>query len=85
LANIDIFYGHWETFRDILYILWPFGTVCIRLVHFFRICVTKNLATLPSTIKTAKEEEKLFLGWKIFWVVLLGSAKRKVTEVPKIC
>jgi hypothetical protein len=36
LVNIDIFYGHLEYFMDIWDILWPFGTFCVHLVHFFQ-------------------------------------------------
>jgi hypothetical protein len=35
LENVDIFYGHLEYFMEIWDILWPFGTFCIHLVHFF--------------------------------------------------
>jgi hypothetical protein len=35
LENVDIFYGHLEYFIDIWVILWPFGTFCVHLVHFF--------------------------------------------------
>jgi hypothetical protein len=36
LENVDIFYDHLEYFTDIWYILWPFGTFCVKSVHFFR-------------------------------------------------
>jgi hypothetical protein len=36
LENVYIFYGHLHYLGDILDILWPFGTFCIHLVHFFR-------------------------------------------------
>jgi hypothetical protein len=35
LENVDIFYGHLEYFVNIWDILWPFGTFCVHLVHFF--------------------------------------------------
>jgi hypothetical protein len=34
LENVDIFYGHLEYFEYIWGILWPFGKLCIDLVHF---------------------------------------------------
>jgi hypothetical protein len=34
--NVDIFYGHLKYFADIWYILRPFGTFCVPLVHIFR-------------------------------------------------
>jgi hypothetical protein len=48
LKNVDIFYGHLEYFMDIWYILWPFGTFCVHLVHFTVLVSSakKNLATL---------------------------------------
>jgi hypothetical protein len=33
--NVAKFYGHLEYFTDIWDILWPFGTFCVHLVHFF--------------------------------------------------
>jgi hypothetical protein len=35
LENADIFYSHLEYFMDIWDILWPFGTYCAHLIHFF--------------------------------------------------
>jgi hypothetical protein len=35
LENVDIFYGQLEYFTEIREILWPFGTSCVHLVHFF--------------------------------------------------
>jgi hypothetical protein len=32
---LHIFYGHLEYFKNIWDILWPFGTYCAHLVHFF--------------------------------------------------
>jgi hypothetical protein len=34
MVNAYIFYGHLEYFMEIWDIIWPFGTFCIRLVHF---------------------------------------------------
>jgi hypothetical protein len=34
LENVDIFYGHLESFTNTWDILWPFGTFCVHLVHF---------------------------------------------------
>jgi hypothetical protein len=36
LENVDIFYVHLEHFTDTGDVLWPFGTFCVHLVHFFR-------------------------------------------------
>jgi hypothetical protein len=35
LKNVDTFYGRLECFTDIWDILWPLGTYCAHLVHFF--------------------------------------------------
>jgi hypothetical protein len=40
LENVDIFSGHLEYLADILDILWPFGTFCVHLVHFFPVLVS---------------------------------------------
>jgi hypothetical protein len=34
LKIVDVFYGHWEYFKEIWDTLWPFGTFCVYLVHF---------------------------------------------------
>jgi hypothetical protein len=36
MDNVVIFYSHLEHFMAMWYNLWPFGTVCGHLVHFFR-------------------------------------------------
>jgi hypothetical protein len=35
MEKVGIFYDHLQYFNAILYSLWPFGTVCGHLVHFF--------------------------------------------------
>jgi hypothetical protein len=48
-------------FVDIGDILWPLGTFCVSLVHFFPVlvsCTNENLATLPSGKKRCKKREK---------------------------
>jgi hypothetical protein len=48
-GNASMFYDHLDYFTSIWYNLWPFGTVCCHLVHFFPfwyVLATKNLATL---------------------------------------
>jgi hypothetical protein len=57
--NVDIFYGHLKYFKDVLDILWPFGTFCVHLVHFFQFsvsCTKKNLATLSSSRELSPEK-----------------------------
>jgi hypothetical protein len=49
MENVGIFYDHLEYFTTSWYNLWPFGTVCGHLVHFFPVWYVwtkKNLATL---------------------------------------
>jgi hypothetical protein len=70
MENLGIFYGHWDYFRAIGNILWPFGIFCGNLV-FFPVLVfwtKKNLATLflflderlqrAGTYLTNREEKK---------------------------
>jgi hypothetical protein len=48
MENVGIFYGHWEYFTAIWYILWPFRIVVVTR-YFFPVlvyCVKTNLATL---------------------------------------
>jgi hypothetical protein len=58
MEDVGIFYDHLEYFTSIWYNLWPFGTVCGPLVHFFPIIIVrtkKNLATLVPTLNDAME------------------------------
>jgi hypothetical protein len=36
MENVGIYYDHSEYFTAIWYNLWPFGIVCVHLVHFFQ-------------------------------------------------
>jgi hypothetical protein len=51
IENFGIFYGHFEYFTAIWYILWPFGIVVIIWYTFpvLVFCAMKNLATLATT------------------------------------
>jgi hypothetical protein len=36
VVNVGVFYDHLEYLMAIWYNLWPFGIVCVHLVHFFQ-------------------------------------------------
>jgi hypothetical protein len=54
MENAGIFYGHWEYFTVIWYILWLFGNVVVIWYIFprFGILCQKNLATLVLIVES---------------------------------
>jgi hypothetical protein len=61
---VDIFYGLLEYFIGIWDILWPFGTFCVPLVHFFRFW-----HHVPRTIW----QPSCQLSWRLFESCCLAS------------
>jgi hypothetical protein len=56
---LGLFYGHWDYFMTIWYILCSFGKFLPALVS----CTKKNLATLTHT--QAQQKDNLYLLWVV--------------------
>jgi hypothetical protein len=54
MEKASVFYGHLECFTAIWYTLWPFGTLCVHLVHFFGLKKSGN----PACSNYVNEEQK---------------------------
>jgi hypothetical protein len=66
MENIDIFYGHLKYFTDIRNILWPFGTFCVCLVHFFWFwCHVPQKSCNPGPLQSKVLQENKEQKWKM--------------------
>jgi hypothetical protein len=72
---LTYFTAIWNIFTDIWYILWPFGTFCVLLVHLFRFWynVQKNLATLMHPTSSSLD----FYGGTCQWGVVCQLEMRR--------